>query len=88
MEEQVPCEGGQLREHRPHVLAALVELVQQEEGLLGVPAQNQFHQPGGLEVSRQPQHVQHRGGVNGPSSGSALVQKAQPVPQGSVRQAA
>ena len=83
-----PDQGAQLPQHGAHVPAALVEAVQLQQRRLCVPAEDILQQLCRLEVSRQAQSVQHRPAVHGAAGRRALVQKAQAVPQGAVRQTA
>ena len=55
---------------------------------LGVPPQDLLQQLRRLQIARQAQHLQHGGAVHGAAHGGALVQQAEGVPQGAVRQAA
>ena len=87
-QQQVSRQSGKLSQHRAHILAAGVQLIQQKQSRLGVPPQHAFHQLGGLQIARQAQHLQHGGGIDGAAGGRALVQQGKAVPQGAVRQAA
>ena len=87
-QQQVPDQRAELTQHRAYILATLVQLVQLQQGALGVPAQNKLHQLGRLQVSRQAQRLQHGPAVHGSAYGGTLVQKAQAVPQSAVRQTA
>ena len=85
-DQQVPGQGGQLREHRPHVLPGLIELGQLGQGALRVLLPYRVHNVGGFQVPGQAQGFQHRRPIHLPPGYRALVQQRQSVPQGPVRQ--
>ena len=58
-DQQVAGERRQLAEHRAHVLAAGVELMEQQQRRLGVALQNEAQHLRGLHVAREAEGVKH-----------------------------
>ena len=85
-QQQVAGQGGKLAQHSPYVLAPGIKLVEQQQRRLRVAIQNVPHQLGGLQITCKSQHFQHGPAVHRAACRGALVQKAQAVPQGAIRQ--
>ena len=83
----LPCQIAELPQQGRDVLAAAVQLIQQQQGIRRPAVQNTAHHLLGLDAAGKAQHVQHGTAGELALRHTALIQQAQGIPQGAPRHA-